>query len=88
MLYLPEAAYRGIRGMPELAQKQGCSVWERAETWQHQFTLAQAGKKLHPQAIQLVGKQNFTRTETNILTFFHSHSEEKKLNCYVKLKCF
>lgn len=82
MLYLPEAAYRGIRGMPELAQKEGCSVWERAETWQYQFTLAQAGKELHPQAIQLVGKWNFTRRETNILKFtFILNQKEKKLNC-------
>lgn len=73
MLYLPEAVSRGIRGTPGLAQKEGGSVWERAETWQHQFPLAQAGKEQQPQAIQLVGKWNFTRTEKNILKVnFHS----------------
>lgn len=64
--------------MPQLAQKEGCSVWERAETWQHQFTLAQAGKELQPQAIQLVGKWNLTRTETNILKFIFILNQKKK----------
>lgn len=50
--------------MPVVAQNQGCSVWARAEIWQHQFTLAQAGEEQYPQAIQLAGKRNFTRTET------------------------
>lgn len=63
--------------MPELAQKKGCSVWERAETWQHHFTLAQAGKELHPQAIQLVGKWNFRRTETTILKFSFTLNQKK-----------
>lgn len=52
--------------MPVVAQNQGCSVWARAEIWQHQFTLAQAGEEQYPQAIQLAGKRNFARTETVI----------------------
>ena len=67
-----------LRGMPELAQKEGCSFWERAETWQHQFTLAQAGKELHPPAIQLLGKWNFPRIETNILKYTFILNQKKK----------
>lgn len=65
----PEAVSRGITGKPGLAHKKR----ERAETWQHQFPLAQAGKEQHPQAIQLVRKWNFARTEMNISKVnFHS----------------
>lgn len=64
--------------MPELAQKEGCSVWERAETWQHQFTLARTGKELHPQAMQLLEKWDFTRTKMNILKFTCILNQAKK----------
>lgn len=89
MLYLPKAAYRGIRGVPELAQKESCSVWKRAETWQHQFISAQAGKEPYPlwqySWLENGISQGQELTVQSLLSF---SGRRKKLNSYIKLKCF